>query len=43
VLKRKDYLMTQVGNPEGEDKPNKKVCFASSETINSKLTHVTVL
>lgn len=24
VLKNKDYLMTQVGNPEGEDKPNKK-------------------
>ena len=26
VLKKKDYLLTQVGNPEGEDKPNKKVC-----------------
>jgi len=24
VLKKKDYVMTQVGNPEGEDKPNKK-------------------
>ncbi|ADV20678.1 fructose-bisphosphate aldolase 1 [Cryptococcus gattii Ru294] len=24
VLKKKDYLMTQVGNPEGADKPNKK-------------------
>jgi len=24
VLKKKDYLMTQVGNPEGGDKPNKK-------------------
>lgn len=24
VLKKKDYLMTQVGNPEGEDKPNKR-------------------
>lgn len=24
VLKKKDYLMQQVGNPEGEDKPNKK-------------------
>jgi len=24
VLKKKDYLMSQVGNPEGEDKPNKK-------------------
>jgi fructose-bisphosphate aldolase class II len=25
VLKKKDYLLTQVGNPEGADKPNKKV------------------
>lgn len=24
VLKKKDYLMTQVGNPDGADKPNKK-------------------
>jgi fructose-bisphosphate aldolase class II len=24
VLNKKDYLMSQVGNPEGEDKPNKK-------------------
>ncbi|KAF2084801.1 fructose-bisphosphate aldolase, class II [Saccharata proteae CBS 121410] len=24
VLKNKDYLMSQVGNPEGPDKPNKK-------------------
>lgn len=24
VLKKKDYLMQQVGNPEGPDKPNKK-------------------
>ncbi|KAI9815258.1 MAG: Fructose-bisphosphate aldolase 1 [Pycnora praestabilis] len=24
VLKNKDYVMTQVGNPDGEDKPNKK-------------------
>ena len=24
VLKNKDYLMTAVGNPDGEDKPNKK-------------------
>lgn len=24
VLNKKDYLMTQVGNPEGKDKPNKK-------------------
>lgn len=24
VLNKKDYLLSQVGNPEGEDKPNKK-------------------
>lgn len=24
VLTKKDYLMSQIGNPEGEDKPNKK-------------------
>lgn len=24
VLNKKDYLMQQVGNPEGDDKPNKK-------------------
>ncbi|KAL1987920.1 hypothetical protein VTN96DRAFT_1904 [Rasamsonia emersonii] len=24
ILKKKDYLMSPVGNPEGEDKPNKK-------------------
>jgi fructose-bisphosphate aldolase class II len=24
VLKKKDYLLTQVGNPDGHDKPNKK-------------------
>lgn len=26
VLKKKEYLMQQVGNPEGPDKPNKKYC-----------------
>jgi len=31
VLKKKDYLMTQVGNPEGEDKPNKKVCSCRTQ------------
>ena len=35
VLKKKDYLMTQVGNPEGEDKPNKKVC--SRQLRNDRL------
>ena len=24
ILEKKDYLMTQVGNPDGADKPNKK-------------------
>ena len=24
VLKKKDYLLKQVGNPDGDDKPNKK-------------------
>lgn len=24
VLNKKDYIMSQVGNPDGEDKPNKK-------------------
>lgn len=24
VLKKKDYIMSQIGNPDGEDKPNKK-------------------
>lgn len=24
ILTKKDYLMSQVGNPEGADKPNKK-------------------
>ena len=28
VIKKKDYLLTQVGNPEGADKPNKKVSRA---------------
>ena len=27
VLQKKDYLLTQVGNPEGKDKPNKKYVF----------------
>ena len=24
MVKKKDYLMTAVGNPDGDDKPNKK-------------------
>ena len=30
IQKKKDYLQTQVGNPEGADKPNKKVHIPSS-------------
>lgn len=43
VLKKKDYLYTQVGNPEGSDKPNKKVSSdsgrrrASLRTISSSM------
>ena len=29
IEKKKGYLSSQVGNPEGEDKPNKKVCLLS--------------
>ena len=36
VLNKKDYLMTQVGNPEGPDKPNKKV---RSLTLTASLVH----
>lgn len=40
-LSKKDYLMTQVGNPEGADKPNKKqydprVWFVVSMYIDTK-------
>jgi fructose/tagatose bisphosphate aldolase len=31
VLNKKDYLMTQVGNPEGSGKPNKKCKFCLYE------------
>jgi hypothetical protein len=47
VLKKKDYLASQVGNPEGADKPNKKVtedgfsicCYAEID-CDSSMTHV---
>ena len=29
ITKKKDYLQTQVGNPDGADKPNKKVISTS--------------
>ena len=35
--------MTQVGNPEGEDKPNKKVCSRRLRVANLKLTRIIVL
>ena len=43
VLKKKDYLLTQVGNPEGEDKPNKKVCPGQLQGTDSELTYNAVL
>jgi len=41
VQEKKDYLQTQVGNPDGEDKPNKKfydprVWVRAGETSMSK-------
>ena len=41
VLKKKDYLMQQVGNPDGADKPNKKhfVSIAASNWRSASLTH----
>lgn len=36
VIKKKEYLMTQVGNPEGDDKPNKKVRSHRIQTTSSK-------
>ena len=35
--------MTQVGNPDGEYKPNKKVRSRRLRTTDSKLAHITVL
>ena len=47
VLNKKDYLLSQVGNPEGDDKPNKKVCirypfswFQGSFVLSSTTTPV---
>ncbi len=30
MIKKKDYLLTAVGNPDGDDKPNKKYFDVSS-------------
>lgn len=35
---KKDYISTQVGNPEGEDKPNKKCVYLSMLGQKSLLT-----
>ena len=32
---KKDYLQNQIGNPEGADKPNKKVCLVMGLAIRS--------
>lgn len=37
-MSKKDYLLTQVGNPEGEDKPNKKVRSVLLKSTYSKVT-----
>lgn len=39
VLNKKDYLLTQVGNPEGPDKPNKKlyVCACATSSRATQL------
>ena len=41
VLNKKDYLMTQVGNPEGPVKPNKKVRLLTS--VASLVHRLTIL
>lgn len=38
VLNKKDYLMTQVGNPEGPGKPNKKVRSLYALHVRQTLT-----
>lgn len=37
MLKKKDYLMTAVGNPEGDDKPNKKYFDVSATLPDSAI------
>ena len=39
MLKKQAYLQTQVGNPEGDDKPNKKV-FPVLFTVKSPIMNL---
>ena len=46
ILKKQDYLTKQVGNPEGADKPNKKVRPSSASTqefVADSSTSTTIL
>jgi len=40
ILAKKDYLMTQIGNPEGDDKPNKKYYDPRKWLRESELTFI---
>jgi fructose-bisphosphate aldolase class II len=40
ILAKKDYLMTQIGNPEGDDKPNKKYYDPRKWMRESELTFI---
>jgi fructose-bisphosphate aldolase class II len=40
ILANKDYLMTQIGNPEGDDKPNKKYYDPRKWLRASELTFI---
>jgi len=40
ILVKKDYLMTQIGNPEGDDKPNKKYYDPRKWMRESELTFI---
>ena len=42
VQNKSGYLQTQVGNPEGADKPNKKVIYCRSRTTLTVLIDVLV-
>ena len=45
VLKKQDYLHAQVGNPEGADKPNKKVSLfkAGKRVLLMVISSTTIL
>lgn len=43
MLKKQAYLQTQVGNPEGDDKPNKKVIPVLFTVKSPRMIYVSVL